>query len=88
VRSLDRASELETLPRAGTFAYLAIKPELHRPGLLVSIALYAPIVLHRTISLFRFGPVESMTKMVAGLEIVMLAIAVALWFLAQDRVID
>jgi hypothetical protein len=70
------------------FAYLAIKPELHRPGLLVSIALYAPIVLHRTISLFRFGPVESMTRMVAGLEIVMLVAAIALWFLGQDRVID
>lgn len=67
------------------FATLAAKPELQRPGLLLSIALYAPIVLHRTISLLRFGPVETLTKATAGLEIVMLAVAVALWFTGQPR---
>ena len=67
------------------FAYMAAKPELQRPGIAVAIALYAPIVLHRTISLLRFGPVETLTKAVAGLEIAMLAIALVLWFAAPTR---
>lgn len=67
------------------FAWLAFKPELHRTGLLVAMALYAPIVLHRSISLLRFGPVETLTRAVAGLEVVMLAAAVALWFLGNGR---
>ncbi|MGI8560059.1 MAG: DUF4345 family protein [Luteimonas sp.] len=68
------------------FAWLAFKPELHRTGLLVALALYAPIVLHRSISLLRFGPVEAMTKAIAGLEWVMLVAAAALWFLGNSRV--
>ncbi|GAA4857300.1 DUF4345 family protein [Luteimonas vadosa] len=67
------------------FAWLAFKPELHRTGVLVAIALYAPIVLHRTISLVRFGPVESLTKVIAGLEVLMLLAAIALWFLDRAR---
>jgi hypothetical protein len=67
------------------FAWLAFKPELHRTGLLVALALYAPIVLHRTISLLRFGPVETLTKAVAGLEWAMLVAAAVLWFLGNSR---
>ncbi|MDQ3495494.1 MAG: DUF4345 family protein [Pseudomonadota bacterium] len=67
------------------FVWLAFKPELHRTGLLVALALYAPVVLHRVISLLRFGPVETLTKAVAGLEIAMLVIAAALWFLDRSR---
>jgi hypothetical protein len=67
------------------FLYTAMRPELQRPGIVIAIALYAPIVLHRVISLVRFGPVESLTKMVAGLEIAMLAIALVLWFVAPAR---
>ncbi|CAN5658223.1 membrane protein [soil metagenome] len=67
------------------FAWLAFKPELHRTGLLVALALYAPLVLHRSISLVRFGPVETLTRAVAGLEIAMLVIAAALWFLGSSR---
>lgn len=67
------------------FLYTAMKPELHRPGILVGIALYAPIVLHRMVSLARFGPVESLTKIVAGLEVVMLVAAVAIWLLGSPR---
>jgi len=62
------------------FAYLASKPELQRAGIVVGIALYAPLVLHRTISLFRYGPVETLTKGIAGLEWLMLAAALLLWF--------
>jgi hypothetical protein len=67
------------------FAWLAFRPELHRTGLLVALALYAPIVLLRTISLLRFGPVETLTKAVAGLEWVMLVAAAVLWFLGNQR---
>ncbi len=67
------------------FAMFALKPELHRTGLLVAMALYAPIVLHRAIGIMRFGPVETLTKAVAGLEIAMLVAAVALWFLGNSR---
>jgi hypothetical protein len=67
------------------FAWLAFKPELHRTGLLVALALYAPIVLHRSISLLRFGPVEALTKAVAGLEWAMLVAAAVLWFLGNSR---
>lgn len=67
------------------FAVFALKPELHRTGLLVAMALYAPIVLHRAIGIMRFGPVETLTKAVAGLEIAMLVAAVALWFLGNSR---
>ncbi len=67
------------------FAVFALKPELHRTGLLVAMALYAPIVLHRAIGIMRFGPVETPTKAAAGLEIAMLVAAVALWFLGNSR---
>jgi hypothetical protein len=67
------------------FAWFAFKPELHRTGLLVAIVLYAPIVLHRAISLLRFAPVESLTRIVAGLEIAMLVAAIALWFFGNGR---
>lgn len=49
------------------------------------MALYAPIVLHRSISLLRFGPVETMTRAIAGLERAMLVAAAALWFLGNSR---
>lgn len=65
------------------FLYLALKPELHRAGVVIAIALYAPIVLHRVISLLRFSPVERLTMVVAGLEIALLAAALLLWFMGQ-----
>lgn len=67
------------------FAYFAMKPELHRVGVVFALALYAPIVLHRVISLLRFGAVETMTKTVAGLEVAMLVLAVVLWFVGSQR---
>lgn len=67
------------------FALFALKPELHRAGLLAAMALYAPIVLHRAIGILRFGPVDTLVKAVAGLEVVMLIAAVALWFLGGGR---
>ncbi len=62
------------------FAYFAAKPLLRGVGVLVAIALYAPIVVHRNVAIWQHGPVEAMTQMVAGLEIAMLLAAVALWW--------
>ena len=62
------------------FAFTACRPELHRTGLLFALALYAPIVLFRWISVARQWPVERMTLGVGTLEAVLLIVAVALWF--------
>lgn len=67
------------------FAWLAWKPELQRLGLLFGLFVYAPLVLHRAISLVRYGPVEPLTKMVAGLEVAMLLAAAVLWFAGAAR---
>lgn len=62
------------------FALLAMRPELHKTGILVAILLYAPIVLHRIVSVLRHAPVEKLTFAVAGLEVVMLIASAAIWF--------
>lgn len=69
------------------FAYTALKPELQRTGIVIGIAVYAPLVLHRLVSLARFGPVESLTKVVAGLEVAMLVAAAAIWLLDRPRIV-
>lgn len=67
------------------FLYFALKPELQRTGLLLAIAFYLPLVIHRQVSLLRFSPVEKLTQGVAVLEVVLLVGAVALWFLGKPR---
>lgn len=62
------------------FAFFAMRPELHRPGLIVALLLYLPIVVHRLLSLARFAPVAKLTYGVAALEVAMLLAAVALWY--------
>lgn len=65
------------------FAMFAMKPELHRLGILVAILLYAPIVLHRIVSVVRYAPVEKLTYGLAGLETAMLIASVAIWYTAS-----
>ncbi len=65
------------------FLLFALKPDLQRTGLLVSMLFYAPLVLHRLISLARFSPVERGTLVVAGLEIALLLAAVLLYWMAS-----
>ena len=67
------------------FLILAARPDLQRLGLLLSIALYAPIVLHRAIGLVRYAPGGAMTGALAAFEVLLLLAAVALWFLAAPR---
>ncbi|HTU68006.1 MAG TPA: hypothetical protein VMF52_18800 [Steroidobacteraceae bacterium] len=62
------------------FWLLARTPAWHKPGLLFSIVLYAPIVLFRLISLARFWPVGTVTLGTAVLEVTLLALALWLYF--------
>lgn len=62
------------------FWLLARNPNWHGPGILFAIALYAPIVLFRLISLARFWPVGPVTLCTAALEVVLLAVALWLHF--------
>lgn len=68
------------------FAWLAYRPELHRTGIILALALYAPIVLFRWISVARLWPVEGMTIGTGILETTMLVLAIALW-LTQRNVV-
>jgi hypothetical protein len=63
-----------------TFWLLARDGSWHRAGILFSIALYAPIVLFRVVSLARYWPVGTVTLGTAALEVVLLAVAVWLHF--------
>ena len=63
------------------FWYVARLPD-PRVGLVFALALYVPIVLVRLVTVARFRPVGRTTLAVAGLEVVLLAIAVVLWFRA------
>jgi Domain of unknown function (DUF4345) len=62
------------------FWFMARNPELHRPGILFALALYAPIVLFRLVSLARFWPVGNVTLATAALEVVLLAVGIWLYF--------
>jgi len=62
------------------FATLATHRAPETLALAISIGIYAPIVLYRLASLFRYAPVGGLTKSVAALETALLVAAVALWF--------
>ena len=62
------------------FWLLARNSSWHGPGILFAIALYAPIVLFRLVSLARFWPVGPVTLGTAVLEVVLLVVALWLHF--------
>lgn len=68
------------------FAWLAYRPELQRTGVVLALALYAPIVLFRWISVARLWPVAGLTVGTGVLETVMLLLAVALWVAQRNAV--
>ena len=61
------------------YAWLAYQPALHRTGIVFSLMLYAPIVAYRLATLFLHGPVGTLTKAVAALEVALLAAALLLY---------
>lgn len=67
------------------FAMFAMKPDLHRVGILAAMLLYAPIVLHRVVSVARHAPVDKLTYAVAALETVMLVASVAIWLVLYQK---
>ena len=62
------------------FGYLASRGDLHRVGVAVAIAVYLPLVMHRVIGLLRFGPADTLIRMLAVVEVAMLAWALVLWW--------
>lgn len=64
------------------FAWLAYLPERHGTGVILALALYAPIVIFRWVSVARVWPVQALTLATGILETIMLVLAIALW-LAQ-----
>jgi hypothetical protein len=63
---------------AAFFAWTAASAGLQRAGLVFALFLYVPIVLYRSVALWRFWPVPATTLATAGLEIVLLVWAVVL----------
>ena len=68
---------------AAIFAYFAAHPEYHRLGLLVSLFLYAPIVVYRVVTVIQFKPVSAITLATGALEVLLLIVAAVLWFLKK-----
>lgn len=66
------------------FLLFAHDPALHRTGVVASLLLYAPLVLHRAVGLLRYAPVSKTTKAVAALEVALLAAAVALFIASAE----
>ena len=64
---------------AGFFGWAAAGND-GRAALLLAVALYVPIVAFRIVSMFGNRTVGRVTRAVAVLEIVLLAMALALWF--------
>jgi hypothetical protein len=85
--SLTRSGQVEYLTIYGglqlglaiLFAWFAWSQQM-RTGLVLALALYAPIVLFRSIGLLRWWPVETATLVLAVVEWLMLLAALWLWW--------
>jgi hypothetical protein len=62
------------------FWLLARDASTWRLGLLISIGLYAPIVLYRVVTVVRFWPVAALTVGTGVLELSLLAAALAIFY--------
>jgi hypothetical protein len=63
------------------FYLLARDVAFHKLGMWISIGIYAPIVLYRLSTIWKFSPVSSLTLSVAALETVLLIAAI--WILIR-----
>jgi hypothetical protein len=57
---------------AALFAYMAANPPLQRPGVVIALFFYAPIVAYRLVTVLKFWPVSRMTLGVGSLELALL----------------
>jgi hypothetical protein len=55
---------------------LARDAAFHRLGILISIGLYAPIVLYRVVTVWKFSPVATLTLATGALEVSLLVAAI------------
>jgi hypothetical protein len=65
---------------AAFYLIAALKPEFQRAALLFSLLMYAGLVLFRWAAIALHSPVSGVTKVLAGLELLLLAGAAALYF--------
>lgn len=70
---------------AAFFGIAAASTSMHRTGVLFAVCLYAPIVLYRVITVWRFWPVKGLTLTVALLEIGLLLGALVLFRLQRGN---
>lgn len=70
---------------AMVFWMFARSPQLRYQGLLLSVLIYVPLVVYRTITVLSFQPVKPITLMTFALEASLLAGAVALLLLVAER---
>jgi hypothetical protein len=63
---------------AAFYALLGANTSYHRIGILFSLCLYAPIVVYRVITLFKFEVTKGPTVIVAGFEVALLVGAIVL----------
>jgi len=68
---------------AAFYALLALTPDLHRLGLLFSLAIYTAIVGYRVVTVLLFRPVSGVTLAIGAMEIALLIAAVLLWMLRR-----
>jgi hypothetical protein len=58
------------------FFLVARDSSFHKLGILISIGLYAPIVAYRALTIWKFGPVSTLTLATGALELALLIAAV------------
>lgn len=68
---------------AAFFVYLAMHSEFYKIGLNFSLFLYFPIVIYRSISIYKFWPISTTTMVIGGMEIILLIWAFALLLLRE-----
>lgn len=66
------------------FAWMALRPELHRVGLVVALLIYGPIVLFRWINVIRLWPVPTITLATGALEATLFLVALVLWWISRQ----
>lgn len=65
------------------FAWMALRPGLHRVGLVVALMIYGPIVVFRWVNVIRLWPVPRITLGTGALEAALFVIALVLWWISR-----
>jgi hypothetical protein len=60
------------------FTVLAKNPALNRPGIVIALCLYGPIVLYRVITVAKYWPVSTVTMATACLELALLVAGIVI----------